>query len=160
MKNVNDVNDISLINTREEKKDNSNYTNNFSKTRYIVDKKKDKKFKYFLDEIDGIAYYTNDYSLYYWHNKIFYDFDVHLDRQFLPIPKPEISESKANGDTLKNAVKEEIAHYEAGYCYVNEWVINRGKKWKKGRWVRNPEKAKEKLEKIYAYKNRGRDFFK
>lgn len=136
MKNVNDVNDIPLINTREGKKHKSNYTNNFSNTVDTVDKKNHKKYKYFLDEIDDTEYYTNDYSLYYWYNKIFYDFDVHIDKQVLPIEQPEISSSEANSETLKKALEQEKARYDAGYKYVSEWVMIRGKKWKKGRWVK------------------------
>ena len=33
---------------------------------------------YFLDDIDGVLYSTDDYSVYYWYNMVFYDFDPHI----------------------------------------------------------------------------------
>jgi len=100
------------------------------------------KGKYFLDRVENNEYFTNDYSLYYWYNKLFYDFDVHIDT-YQHNPKDELAPViTANKDTLRKALKEEIAHYENGYIYKSEWFLIRGKTIKKGRWVNEPEKAK------------------
>jgi hypothetical protein len=100
------------------------------------------KGKYFLDQVENNEYFTNDYSLYCWYNKLFYDFDVHIDT-YQHNPKDELAPViAANKDALRKALREEIAHYENGYIYKSEWFLIRGKKVKKGRWVNEPEKAK------------------
>lgn len=104
--------------------------------------------KYFLDGIGDKNHTTNDYSIYYWYNKLFYDFDVHIDT-YKHEPKERLDPVyNVDKGTLKKALRNEAAHYENGYIYKSEWFLIRGKKLKKGRWVKDPVRAKLIFESI------------
>lgn len=150
MRNVNDVNDISLINTREGKKNKSIHINNFQKTRYIVDKKcpvcgldfvngkcpAEKEYNsinpqhFLIWEEDGIRYWT--YSPF-WRD--FFK-DKEKDKEFIPVKKSYTHSFKADKETLKEALRQEKERYDNGFIYKSEWVKIRGKVWKKGRWIK------------------------
>jgi hypothetical protein len=106
------------------------------------------KGKYFLDVIDDVVYSIDSYSVFYWYNRLFYDFDVHIDT-FKYNPKEELDPTiPITDNTLKEALNREKSYYENGYIYKSKWFKIRGKQFKKGRWEKDPEKAKLIFEKI------------
>lgn len=126
MQNVNDVNDISETITREGKKTLLYYTNNFSNTRYIVDKKNN----YFLCEIDEIVYFTNSYEIY----NLFYP---RVFPRHIPIDIGRcLCKAEANRESFLKGMEQEKKRYDDGYKYVSERVKIRGKLWKKGKWIK------------------------
>ena len=58
---------------------------------------------------------------------------------------------------MKKALQQEKAHYENGYIYESKWYLIKGKKIKKGRWVKRPDQAKKIFDKIV--KKHGVGFF-
>lgn len=114
------------------------------------------KGKYFLDQVDDREYSTNDYPVYYWYNKIFFDFDVHVDT-YNHNPKKNLDPPiPVTNDTLRDVLKREISYYENGYVYKSKFYKIRGEQVKKGKWVKDSVKAKLIFESI---KEKHKDFF-
>lgn len=108
--------------------------------------------KYFLDEIDGIAYSTNSFEIYNIYNKLFYG---EPKKESIPIVRYPRRDIPANDRTFLKALKQERRIYECGY--VAELVNVKGKYGKtrkKTMWVKNPKQASKILKKIDSY-NRG-----
>lgn len=103
------------------------------------------KGKYVLDIIDNELYSTDSYELYNLYNRLFYPEPV---KEHIPIERSYDCHTKATKETWKKALQQEKEYYENGYIYKLEEVTIFGKKWKKGRWVKNPEKAKLIFEEI------------
>ena len=101
------------------------------------------KQQHIIAEIDNVIYWT--YSPFW--RKFFKE-------EKKPAPQVTSVTSSAsfpaNKETWQKAIKQEISHYENGYVWESKWYKIRGKKVKKGRWVKNPEKAKIIFEKIKA----------
>ncbi len=99
------------------------------------------KGKYVLGIIDNTIYSTNSYELY----NLFYP---KTEKEHIPKDRPFDCKAEANKEALKKALQQEIEHYKNGYIYKLEEVTIFGKKLLKGRWVKNPEKAKIIFEEI------------
>lgn len=108
------------------------------------------KGKYFLDQIDNIIYSTDSYELYSLFYKIVYDYDVHLDKK-QDIFKKSFDSFPANKETWEKALQQEKNHYENGYIYKSKLYQIKGKRVKKGRWVKDSVKAKQIFEDIKNY---------
>lgn len=101
------------------------------------------KGKYLLDIIDDTLYSTDIYSIYYWYNILFYDYDVSIEEN-IPIEREyldNVFHGSANKETWNNALKNEFSYYENGYVYKSEWIKIRKIKMKKGRWIKDPVNA-------------------
>ena len=91
------------------------------------------KGKYFIDEIDGVVFSTDSYELFNLYNKLFFEEPEPL---YLPKKNSFECDAKANRESFLKGIEQEKHRYKDGYKYVSEWYMIRGKRWKKGRWVK------------------------
>ena len=89
------------------------------------------KNHYLIDEFDGFRYWTKNV---FWRD---FFIDKEKDKEFIPVKKSHLPVFKGDKETCKEGLRQEQERYDNGFVYVSEWVLIRGKKWKKGRWVKN-----------------------
>lgn len=90
--------------------------------------------KYFLDEIDGITYYTDSYATYKLYDAMFFEREPEPER--IPIVNPFECNAPANRESFLKGLEQEKQRYTEGYKYILEWVEIRGIIHRKGRWVK------------------------
>jgi len=90
---------------------------------------------FFLWDEDGVRYWTTSPFL----RNIF---NPKKEKFFVPVSRPGECKALANREALESGLKQEKVRYENGYVWEYTWVLIKGKKWKKGRWVKDVDKAK------------------
>ena len=115
------------------------------------------KGKYILDHDKNGVWSTNNFSVYYWYNQVFYGYDVTIDKEKSTHKKTYGKPIPANKNTIKTAIKQEISYYMNGYFPKLQCFVIKGKKKYFTRWVKDKPKSDRILKQI---KERHPEFFK